>query len=431
MKMLLIGITSEVEPLGMMYLAASLKLRGHSVDFQIFKNEMKVKEATLKNGYDFIGFSVLTGSHKSLKDLSLRYMEAGIKTVIGNAHATFFSEDCLNVANFVLVGEGINLINDIVENKVSEGKVFSPNLCDVNDMPMPDREIIYRDGERKNNPIKNVMTSFGCPFRCSYCYNDQYKKLYPGYKVRLRSVESVIDECGFLKKNYSLGMIFFQDDYFGFNIPWLEEFSRKYSEMIKIPFHCQMRVEGVMELRMGLLKKSGCHGITIAIESSNNRIRRRLLNRKMSDKQIWDACRLIKEKGFKLRTEQIIGLPESSIDDDIELLRWNCQIAPDIAWTSIYAPFRGTSLGEYCVKHGLYTGNNDDIADSFFDSTVLNFNKKHQNQINKLQRIFSLCAKIQDGHILAEKLIKLENLDINLLAKLLKNHLYNYGLYKI
>lgn len=433
MKILLIGISSEVEPLGLMYLAATLKSREHIVDYQIFSNEAEANNAEIKDGYDFVGFSILTGSHKALLNLSFKYKKmSSAKTIVGNAHSTFFSDQCLEYADFVVVGEGINVINDIVEGKISNRKISPSKLSNIDNWPFPDREILYRDPKRKDNHIKNVITSFGCPFSCKYCYNDQYRALYEGFKVRLRSVESVIEECRILKNNYPLSLLFFQDDYFGYKISWLKEFSDIYDEEIAIPFHCQMRVEGVTEKKLELLKKSGCHGITIAIESSNESIRNNLLGRKMSNNQIIEACLLIKKFNFKLRTQQMIGLPDSSIDDDLELLWWNCKIKPEIAWASIFVPFRGTSLGEYCVKKGLYCGNNDDISDSFFDYTVLGFEENHRKQINNLQKIYSFCAHIPQGHILARKIINDDcNLDLMSLSKIIKKHLYAHGLYKI
>ena len=205
MKVLLIGISSEVEPLGLMYLAAVLRANKHLVDYQIFRNEAEVNNAEIKNGYDFVGFSILTGSHKALLGLSLKYKETNnAKTIVGNAHSTFFSEQCLEYADFVVIGEGINVINDIVEGKICDRKISHSKLSDIDTWPFPDREILYRDIKRKDNYIKNVITSFGCPFSCRYCYNDQYRALFEGFKVRLRSVESVIEECKTLKNNYPL-----------------------------------------------------------------------------------------------------------------------------------------------------------------------------------------------------------------------------------
>jgi hypothetical protein len=100
----------------------------------------------------------------------------------------------------------------------------------------------------------------------------------------------------------------------------------------------------------------------------------------------------------------------------------NCEINPTIAWTSIFQPYRGTELGEYCVNNNLYEGNNDDVADSFFKATVLNYSEERKKEIIKLQEIFALCSHIPDGWKYAEQIIKYNNDN-------LKEHLYSV-LYK-
>ena len=116
----------------------------------------------------------------------------------------------------------------------------------------------------------------------------------------------------------------------------------------------------------------------------------------------------------------MLGIPETTLEDELELLRWNCFIKPDIAWASIFQPYRGTKLGEYCVEKGYYQGNNGDVGRSFFDSSPLNFPPERKKQIVFLQKIFSVCAHLPEGHILARKAIK-----ENKFFEVSKGHFYN------
>ena len=142
----------------------------------------------------------------------------------------------------------------------------------------------------------------------------------------------------------------------------------------------------------------------------------------MSNEKIIKNCRKLLDAGIKLRTEQMLGLPNTTLEDELNLLKLNCEIKPTIAWTSIFQPYRGTELGEYCVKNGLYVGNNEDVDESFFTKTVLNYSQFRKWEISKLQEIFAMCAHIPNGWEYAEKIIRCGDNG-------LKEHLYSL-LYK-
>jgi radical SAM superfamily enzyme YgiQ (UPF0313 family) len=241
----------------------------------------------------------------------------------------------------------------------------------------------------------------------------------------------VIEECEKLKKDYPLDLIFFQDDCFGFKLDWLKQFSEKYHNRVNVPFHCQMRPETVTLERLRWLKVAGCHGVTMAIETYNEGIRRGLLSRNMTNRQVLAACALVKEMGFKLRTEQMLGVPNTSMEDELNLLKMNIEIQPDIAWTSVYTPYLGTKLGDYCKEKGLYGGDNDDLDDNFFSCSRLNFDEDRLKKSNQLQAIFSTCSCISEGHELAKDFLNSGKYDWGNWFKTMRKHLYDRKLYRI
>lgn len=126
----------------------------------------------------------------------------------------------------------------------------------------------------------------------------------------------------------------------------------------------------------------------------------------MSNEKILNNCKKLTDNGIKLRTEQMLGLPNTTFEDELNLLKMNCEIRPTIAWTSIFQPYRGTELGEYCVNNGLYNGNNEDVDKSFFTNTVLNYSEERKKEIVELQKIFANCAHIPNGWEYARQIIK-------------------------
>ncbi len=425
MKILLTGKYSPVEPLGLLYLSTALKDIDHSIRMYQEPEEI-LKEA---DGYDVVGASIYTGYHRKMFPVLDKLREKGKYVVVGGPHATYFAEDCLNHANAVVQGEGFLLVKDVILGK-KEG-LFKQELAVPSMLPKQlYREKLYLDDRFVKNPIKNVMTSIGCPFRCSYCYNSQYQKLYSHFKVRFLAVEDVVSECLILRNSYPLELIFFQDDYFGYKVDWLREFCKEYKKYVNVPFHCQIRPEGVTEERLGMLEKAGCCGITVALECTNERVRKELLKRNYSNKDVLAACLMIKAHGLRCRTEQMLGIPETTIEDEIELLRWNVLTHPTIAWASTFVPYRGTELGEYCVEKGLYKGNNEDIPESFFARSVLNYSEERKDQIEWMQYLFSIFAYIPIGYKLAEEFLKGEKTMENLFT-LTRRHLYDKVLYEV
>jgi radical SAM superfamily enzyme YgiQ (UPF0313 family) len=145
----------------------------------------------------------------------------------------------------------------------------------------------------------------------------------------------------------------------------------------------------------------------------------------MTNEDIIEAARIIKSRNIKLRTEQMLGLPDTSFEDEMELLRMNISIKPDMAWTSVFAPYLGTSLGDYCKAKGLYDGNNDDLPDSFFENTKLNFDKDRKFKTNLLHRIFATCAKMEDGDKLANNFINKKEGNFDSWFYTFKQHLFD------
>jgi len=78
-------------------------------------------------------------------------------------------------------------------------------------------------------PVKSyylTMTSRGCPYNCSYCFNHYFRNL-PAEKsnyIRRRSVKHVIEELIFYKEKYKIELIEFWDDVFILDKKWLKEF---------------------------------------------------------------------------------------------------------------------------------------------------------------------------------------------------------------
>jgi len=434
MRILFITTDFIVEPLGIMYLSAALKSADHETD--IVKADIEnVEEKVRGFSPDIIAYSIITGHHKYFCTLNLKLKNKfNFIAVFGGPHPTFFNE-LINKegVDIICIGEGEGAIVDLA-NRLREGRDFIdiPNLwvkdkgkiiknpvrplADIDSLIFPDRELIYTKYPKSyHNPIKNFMGGRGCPYNCSYCHNHYLKKIYQdkGQYVRFRSIDNLLEEILEVRNNYPLKLVYFQDDTFGTQTEWLEEFCQKYPKLINLPFHCLTRANLINEKFIHLLKRAGCSGATIGIETANDDLRNQILGRNMSQEEIIKAAKLIKKARLKLRVFNILGIPQGSLNDDFETLKLNILCKPDLGWATIYQPYPKTKLGDLAIELGLYDGDYDKILEtSYFGESPLNI--PDRNKVNNLQKLFTLTVSFPFLMPLTKILI---NLPPNILFK--------------
>jgi anaerobic magnesium-protoporphyrin IX monomethyl ester cyclase len=277
------------------------------------------------------------------------------------------------------------------------GDVFAnpvrPYAEDLDSLPFPDRALVYeRDPIAARSKIKHFLTGRGCPYNCTYCFNHALSEIYrgKGRRFRQRSVDHVIEEIHWVRDHYPLGFVVFVDDTFVLSQEWLSEFAEKYPRQIGLPFFCNTRANLVTEEQVQLLKEAGCHTVSMGIETASDRIRNDLLKRRMSREQILEASRLIHKGDLHLTTTNMIGLPTSTLEDDLDTLDLNVQARPSYAHVFIFQPYPRTELGEFTREHGWMVGTFDDIGEVAWDHSVLEFDEVHKRGLAVLQRFFAI-----------------------------------------
>jgi radical SAM superfamily enzyme YgiQ (UPF0313 family) len=263
---------------------------------------------------------------------------------------------------------------------------------DLDSLPFPDRALVYeRDPVAGRSKIKHFLTGRGCPYDCTYCFNHALSEIYQGKgrRFRQRSVGHVIEEIRWVRDRYPLQFVVFVDDTFVLSGKWLAEFAESYPRQIGLPFFCNTRANLVTAEQVRLLKAAGCHSVSMGIEAGNDRLRNDLLKRRMSKEQILEAARLLREGGLNFATTSMIGLPTSTLEDDLETLALNVQARPAYAHVFIFQPYPRTELGEFTREQG-WMGTVDDIGEVAWDHSVLNFDDRHKRGLVVLQRFFAL-----------------------------------------
>ena len=434
-------------PMGIMQISASAEQAGHETCIGILSKEDIFRKIE-KEKPDVVAYSGSTGEHKMYFEFNqkLKKKFPEIITIMGGSHATFFPEKTLKDANLdaVCIGEGDHVFSKFLD-RVGNGKNFSdlenimvngeerhklkPLVQDLNTLPFPNRALFYDNGESGDNPIKHFFATRGCPYSCTYCFNKPFREMYAGQRyTRRRSIDNIIEEIIKVREVYPLKYVKFYDDIFTVKADaWLEEFSERFRKEVGLPFFCLMRADLLTKEIADLLKRAGCKVIGMSVESSSDRIRREILNRKMTNDQIKQAYKLCGERDISIQSNNILGLPTSRIEDDIAIVDFNIECGPGqgvvvMAEFGTAHPYPGTELGKYCKEHGFYDPGEGffDLHMSYHDESPLNcFSAEDKRQQKNLTLLGTVAVRFP----------KLRNLIINHLIKWPTNPLFFLAFY--
>ncbi len=214
-----------------------------------------------------------------------------------------------------------------------------------------------------------MITSRGCSMKCYFCSSSYFWK-----KLRIRSLENIINEINFIVNKYNIKYIDFWDDYFTASKKRVEKFCQALiNNNIKIKWSCYSRVESLSEDLILLMREAGCCGIQIGIESGNINILESI--KKNNDiKQIVKVIKAINKAGIKSMGFFMIGLigeNEKTIKDTVKLARISNL---DFALFNIVMPYPGTKLYEISMKNKI-------IDENYNCSEMINyFYKKYRTE---------------------------------------------------
>lgn len=396
-------------------LSSLAKKEGHQVELIDFSaNPRKAYKSIISGKPDIVCYSVCSNeTARYLEINSILKSKARFFSLFGGPHPTFFpdfiKEDGVDA---ICRGEGDISFPLFLRSfgkeqmyntgnfyfKGSKDKIVSNELCtlvhDLDELPFPDRDIIYSKSYfMKKNPVKTFFAGRGCPFNCTYCFNHSFNEMYKGKGniVRIKSIDYFLNEIKEVKSRYPLSFLKFHDDIFGIDEGWFSEFADRYPKEIGLPFFSYVRPNMVTERYASLLKKAGCHSVCLAIECGNERIRNQVLNRNLTDKQIREACNILNGFGLKIYSLNMIGLPGESEKDVLDTIELNRQVGAAFSDASIFQPYPGTRINNYCKEKG-YLSENAKVFGGQYSSTVLNFEEDFKEKIYLLQRLFSMLV---------------------------------------
>jgi radical SAM superfamily enzyme YgiQ (UPF0313 family) len=476
-----------IDPMNVMLLSALARQGGHATFLSVLSaGDLEADLRRVKP--DLVAFSAKTGEHTTYiraNDVVKAYGRS-ILTIIGGPHPTFFP-GLIRTHDFDAVGVGecddawrellaaleagreIDAIPNIVtrsnSHKMLRARKKAPELVQLagaaasarpeydleidpehlrprktvlDDLPFYDRELVYAKTHLRRFPLRSFMSSRGCPYQCTYCFEPKYNIMYAGKGpiYNRYSVKRLCAELRELVERWPTQFIKFYDDMFILDRkvdPWLEEFAEVYPREVGLPFFCLTRANVLTEENLAALKRAGLHSLTMSIEAGNEYVRNTIVKRHMKQEQIERAYDLCEREGVVTFANTILGIPvradvmqaqgKEPIDYDIESLDINIRCRVTYADFPVLHPYPGCELTEYAVRNGFFDGDFDKLFFSYqAESPFSCFDARTARMQKNLSLLGPICVMFPRARWL-------RNLTVNVLMKLPLTKLYFFPWY--
>lgn len=267
--------------------------------------------------------------------------ETNGKVIIGGMHASVLPEEAAQHADQVVVGEAETVILDVVEGRITDKIVYADYLKNLDDAPFPDYSIL-----KTPCSAANVLTTRGCPFRCSFCTTSRMFHPY-----RERSIDSVMEELRYYKEQ-GFEYMNFQDDNFTANKERAKEICRRMIEedlVFKETFFFGRTDMADDEELLELLEQANLNRVLIGIETLNQKSLD-TINKHQTVEDIQRCAEALSRHKIKVIASIVLGID----DDDAEDIQRSVEFARSInayqLQPAILTPFPKTAVYEQYKK---------------------------------------------------------------------------------
>lgn len=372
-------VDSCLPSLGLASLAAYARSQGFKIkiiDAPALKISVENFEQYLKDNLEncqarYYGFTATTAAIKNayLMAETVKRIYPEAKIIFGGAHPTVLPEEVLgqSAVDLVVRGEGEIAFVEILSGRDhqeinglahrQDGQLFfnqaAERIANLDALPSPAYDLLPMDkyypakGSYERLPAISMLTSRGCPGRCTFC-----NKVL-GERMVFRSADSLIQEVKMLYQKFGIRQVLFYDDTFTV----YKENVRKFCELllaekIDIAWCCFSRVDYVDFELLKLMRKSGCHQIMYGIESGDQGVLN-AINKKINLALVREAVRLTKKAKIDVRGAFMLGNPTETKETILKTLKFAIELNPEIAIFNITTPYPGTEMFKEASQKGL------------------------------------------------------------------------------
>lgn len=395
----------KIFPLGLAYIAGYLDSLGYSVEVldasaEGFDHRERIDREHVRVGLsdealrdrikkirpDMVGISNLFSMQAAEADHIAHLTKEifpDVPVVVGGPHPSSVPEEALKNPDidYVVIGEGEKTMGELIE-KLNKGRSLDSQKAlgyrnlkgniqinpefnfieDIDSIPYPayhlfDMSIYFGKmsvhGARRTNRFIPVITSRGCPLECTFC---TAHKVW-GKKYRYRSPEAVVAELEFLKNEYGIKEVIFEDDNITLNKRRAEKLfdlmiERNLDLIWTVPNGIALFTVDQQLLRK--MKDSGCYKVNFAIESGSQRVLDEVIHKPMKLKRVIPLINYAKKIGLEVGAFFIIGMPGETLDEIRQTFRFIRKHGISTSNISLAVPLPGSALYEIVQKNNYF-----------------------------------------------------------------------------
>lgn len=280
-------------------------------------------------------------------------------------------------------------------------------------IPKPEHALFrdkrYSFPQSRRGPVTCAQFSFGCPFTCEFCIdNQQYRKLLYREVDDMVAELVEIERCGFRE-------VYFKDLTFGLNFALTAEFLRKLIEQkLKLRWLCTTRIDVARPELLDLMRQAGCYGIEFGVEHHKESTRLRV-DKRVSEERIRSVFANCQSLGIETTAFIMLAFEDDTEQDVRDTIRFAQALNANYVSFNVVNALPGTEYAERARREGFLHENTAD-----YSFAVSNIKHRHltPDQISRLYKeavrstylrpgaIFRRLFKLQSWHEL-RKLVRL------------------------
>ncbi len=287
----------------------------------------------------------------------IRQIFPGVPVILGGIYATLLPEHARQILqpDFVVTGPGEIQIEKLLSDIIPEAPRHSHSPASLDEFPPPAFDLYH------HLDYIVVLTSRGCPYRCTFCATDKISGPYTQ-----RQPEAVVAEIIDQVRRFKVSDIAFYDDALLLNkhqrlIPILQHIIDR---GVKVRFHTPngLHAKYIDQQMAALFRVSGFTTIRLSFETSNPE-RFADMKNKVTPDELKTAVHFLVEAGFppqQLEAYVLMGLPHQSFDEIYDSINFVHSLGIKIRLAS-YSPIPGTIDFQRAVQDGLFPPDADPL----------------------------------------------------------------------
>ena len=286
-----------------------------------------------------LGFSTMSNNIVMALEICRRIKEkdSEIITILGGPGASFSAGRILSSfkdVDIIVRGESDSALPELI-SQIKHEKVMNqikgvilrdgtkiidhgwPDpIEDLNSLPIPDYAVCRADVDSEE-PV-TLEVGRGCPFACTFCSTSSFFKR----KFRVKSVNRVLEEIKEIQDIFGSKRIKLNHDLLTYNREYMISLCDKLSTLDNtIRWSCSARLDTLDDEILRRMKDAGCDSIYLGIETVTERMQRKI-NKRLDLSNFEELLRTAIELDFRVILSFVIGFPEETKADIIELWKF-------------------------------------------------------------------------------------------------------------